>query len=32
VDAQVDFVSDSNGAVTHIILHQGGVDQKAVRK
>ena len=32
VDAQVDFVKDSSGAVTHIILHQGGRDQKAARK
>ena len=32
VDAQVDFVRVSSGSVTHIILHQGGVDQKAVRK
>lgn len=32
VDAQVDFVRDSTGAVTHVILHQGGTDHKAVRK
>lgn len=32
VDAQVDFVKDASGAVTHIILHQGGRDQEAPRK
>ena len=31
VEAQVDFVKDSSGAVTQIILHQGGRDQKAAR-
>jgi hypothetical protein len=28
VDAQVSFVKDDQGAVTHLILHQGG-EQKA---
>ncbi|MGH9849424.1 MAG: serine hydrolase, partial [Blastocatellia bacterium] len=28
VEAQVTFVKDDKGAVTHLILHQGG-DQKA---
>jgi hypothetical protein len=32
VEAQVDFVKDPSGAVTQIILHQGGRDQKAARK
>ncbi|HVN06824.1 MAG TPA: serine hydrolase, partial [Bryobacteraceae bacterium] len=32
VDAQVDFVKDSTGAVTHIVLHQGGTDHEARRK
>jgi hypothetical protein len=32
VDAQVDFVKDASGAVTHIILHQGGRDHEAARK
>jgi len=32
VDAQVEFVTDEKGVVTHAILHQGGRDQKAVRK
>jgi len=32
VDAQVEFVADEKGVVTHAILHQGGRDQKAVRK
>jgi CubicO group peptidase (beta-lactamase class C family) len=31
VDAQITFVRDGRGAVTHLILHQGGKDQKAVR-
>lgn len=29
VDAQVTFVRDANGAVTGLVLHQGGQDQKA---
>jgi len=32
VDAQIEFVKDSSGAVTHLVLHQGGHDQKAARK
>ena len=32
VDAQVEFVTDEKGVVTHAILHQGGRAQKAVRK
>ena len=31
VDAQIEFLKDSTGAVTHLILHQGGQDQKAPR-
>jgi len=31
VDAQVEFVKDASGAVTHAILHQNGRDQKAMR-
>lgn len=31
VDAQIEFVKDSSGAVTHLVLHQGGRDQKAQR-
>ena len=31
VDAQITFVKDASGAVTHLILHQGGRDQKAVK-
>jgi CubicO group peptidase (beta-lactamase class C family) len=31
VDAEIEFVKDSSGAVTHLILHQGGHDQKAPR-
>jgi hypothetical protein len=29
VDAQVTFVRDSSGAVSALVLHQGGQDQKA---
>lgn len=32
VDAQISFVRDENGKVDHLILHQGGMNQKAVRK
>ena len=31
VDAQITFVRDERGTVIHLILHQGGKDQKAVR-
>jgi CubicO group peptidase (beta-lactamase class C family) len=31
VDAQIEFVRDPQGAVTHLVLHQGGRDQKAMR-
>jgi CubicO group peptidase (beta-lactamase class C family) len=31
VDAQLEFVKDANGKVTHVILHQNGRDQKAAR-
>lgn len=31
VDAQIEFVKDSSGKVTALILHQGGRDQKAAR-
>ena len=31
VDAQITFVKDDSGTVTHLILHQGGRDQKATR-
>jgi hypothetical protein len=32
VDAQVEFVKDAQGAVTHLLIHQGGTDTKALRK
>jgi CubicO group peptidase (beta-lactamase class C family) len=32
VDAQIEFFTDGNGAVTHLVLHQGGQDHKAARK
>jgi hypothetical protein len=32
VDAQVDFGKDDKGSVTHLVLHQGGRDMKAMRK
>ena len=31
VNAQLTFVKDATGHVTHVILHQGGRDQKAER-
>jgi serine-type D-Ala-D-Ala carboxypeptidase/endopeptidase len=31
VDAQLTFVKDSSGAVTHVILHQNGRDQKVTK-
>jgi CubicO group peptidase (beta-lactamase class C family) len=31
VDAQIDFVKDDQGHVTHLVLHQGGRDTKGVR-
>jgi len=31
VDAQIEFVKDASGAVTSLVLHQGGRDQKAPR-
>jgi CubicO group peptidase (beta-lactamase class C family) len=31
VDAQIEFVKDAGGAVTGLILHQGGRDMKAAR-
>jgi len=30
-DAQVSFEKDATGRVTHLVLHQGGVDQKAIK-
>ena len=31
VDAQMTFVKDASGAVTHLVLHQGGTDREAKR-
>jgi len=31
VDAQLTFVKDDKGQVTHAVLHQNKVDQKAVK-
>src|SRR5262249_44336301 len=31
VDAQLEFAKDAAGAVTHVTLHQNGMDQKATR-
>ncbi len=31
VDAQLTFIKDDKGQVTHAVLHQSKVDQKAVR-
>jgi len=32
VDAQLSFVAGDDGEIDHLILHQGGLNQKAVRK
>ena len=32
VDAQLEFFTDANGTVTHVVLHQGGRDLKGPRK
>ena len=32
IDAQVEFFTDAAGAVTHLVIHQGGRETKAVRK
>ena len=32
VDAQVEFVKDETGIVTHAIMQQGGRDQKVAKK
>jgi hypothetical protein len=32
VEAQVEFFTDANGAVTHLVIHQGGRDTKATKK
>jgi D-alanyl-D-alanine-carboxypeptidase/D-alanyl-D-alanine-endopeptidase len=31
LDAQLSFLKDKSGAVTHLVLHQNGVDQKAAK-
>jgi D-alanyl-D-alanine-carboxypeptidase/D-alanyl-D-alanine-endopeptidase len=31
IDAQITFVTDDKGQATELILHQGGVDQRAKR-
>ena len=32
IDAQLEFFTDTNGTVTHLILHQGGRELKGARK
>jgi hypothetical protein len=32
VDAQLTFVEGEDGEIDHLILHQGGLDQKAKRR
>jgi CubicO group peptidase (beta-lactamase class C family) len=32
VEAQVEFFTDANGAVTHLVIHQNGAETKATRK
>jgi hypothetical protein len=32
VDAEIEFIKNDKGQVTHLVLHQGGRDHKAVKK
>jgi hypothetical protein len=32
VEAQVEFFTDASGAVTHLVIHQGGQETKAAKK
>ena len=32
VDAQLTFVKDEKGQVTHLVLHQNGIDQRAMKR
>jgi CubicO group peptidase (beta-lactamase class C family) len=32
VDAEIEFIKNDKGQVTHLVLHQGGQDHKAVKK
>jgi hypothetical protein len=32
VDAEIEFFKNEKGQVTHLVLHQGGRDTKALRK
>jgi len=32
VEAEAEFFMDASGAVTHMVIHQGGQDTKATRK
>jgi hypothetical protein len=32
VDAQIEFFKNENGEVTHLVLHQGGMDTTGVKK
>jgi CubicO group peptidase (beta-lactamase class C family) len=32
IDAEIEFFKDSDGRVTHLVLHQGGHDMKALKK
>jgi CubicO group peptidase (beta-lactamase class C family) len=32
IEAQVEFFTDASGAVTHLVIHQGGHDTKAAKK
>jgi hypothetical protein len=32
VEAEAEFFVDASGAVTHLVIHQGGMDTKATRK
>jgi hypothetical protein len=32
VDAEIEFFKNDKGQVTHLVLHQGGEDHKAIKK
>jgi len=32
LDAEIEFLKDDKGAVSHLMLHQGAVEVKAARK
>jgi hypothetical protein len=32
VNAQIEFVKDASGAITHLVRHQGGQQRRGARK